>query len=456
LTTSLPREAPIKHAAHVFTADLLRITTIYAHLNDPAPRPSEHREDLPAGFDGVVERALAKSSDERFPSCEALAEALAEAVEARAEAAPPEAELAGVDELPSSAPRRRTAVITAVLTVATVAFVGGMLGRAWRGSEPGASSSLQGEAPVVRRTGPFVIAAAGEIACPAPPLPDANPDACQYDDTADLIHPGELAAVLALGDNQYDNGDYEDYLSYYDAEWGRAKSITKPVPGNHEYVAPPPATPDGYLRYFGESVAGPDGQGYYSFDLGACPDRPCWHLIALNSQLCVGPGGCGPAPRGAEPSEGNEMYRWLKHDLATHPNKEYPCTLAYWHHPLFSFSMGSGATPEVKSLWGLLYASHADVILNGHSHNYQRWKPQDPAQNADPGRGIRQFVVGTGGSTKYSLQLGTWPANLVAAQDSAFGVLKITLGRSSYAWMWVSAPGQPAYSDASTRPARCT
>jgi hypothetical protein len=430
------------------------ITTIYAHLNDPAPRPGEHHEGLAAGFDGVVERALAKSSDERFPSCKALADALAEAVEAPAKAAPAEAELAGVEERPSNPLRRRTAPIAAVLAVATIAFVGGVLARAWRGSEPGASPSPQGEAPVAGRTGPFVIAAAGGIACPAPPLSDANPDACQYDDTADLIHPGELAAVLALGDNQYDNGDYEDYLAYYDAEWGQAKSITKPVPGNHEYVAPPPATPDGYLRYFGASVAGPEGEGYYSFDLGACPDRPCWHLIALNSQLCVGPGGCGPA-RGTESSAGNQMYRWLKHDLATHPNKEYPCTLAYWHHPLFSFSTGSGATLLVRPLWDLLYASHADVVLNGHSHNYQRWKPQDPAQTADHDRGIRQFVVGTGGSFKNTLRLGTWPANLVAAQDSAFGVLKITLGRSSYEWTWVSAGGQPEYSDASTRPARC-
>jgi hypothetical protein len=150
------------------------------------------------------------------------------------------------------------------------------------------------------------------------------------------------------------------------------------------------------------------------------------------------------------------MYRWLKHDLSTHPNKEYPCTLAYWHHPLFSFSTGSGATPEVRPLWDLLHAARADVVLNGHSHNYQRWKPQDPAQNADPKRGIREFVVGTGGSTKYLLEFGTWPANLVAAQDSAFGILKITLGRASYGWTWVSAFGQPAFSDASTRPARCS
>jgi serine/threonine-protein kinase len=431
------------------------ITTVYAHLNDPAPRPSEHRDGLPSAFDGVIERALAKSPDERFSTCGPLADELAEAAEVPAEASPVGPEPSRIDELTSGTFRRKTAGIAAVVAVAVIAFAGGMLARSSGRPEPGASTSPQGEVAVVGGTGPFVIAAAGEIACPGPPFSDANPDACQYDDTADLIHPGELAAVLALGDNQYDYGSYEDYLAYYDAEWGRAKSITKPVPGNHEYAAPLPAKPDGYFRYFGDSVRGPDGQGYYSFDLGTCPDRPCWHLIALNSQLCVGPGGCGPAAKGSEPSAGNLMYRWLKHDLSAHPNKEYPCTLAYWHHPLFSFSTGSGATPEVRPLWDLLYAARADVVLNGHSHNYQRWKTQDPAQNADPERGLREFVVGTGGSTKSLLELGTWPANLVAAQDSAFGVLKITLGRSSYAWTWVSAAGQPAFSDASARPARC-
>jgi serine/threonine-protein kinase len=432
------------------------ITTIYAHLNDPAPRPSPHRKSLRAGFDEAIERALAKSPDDRFPTCGAFADALKNVAEVPDVAAPLEAEPVGVQDDPRKPLRRRVVAIVAIAAAAVVAFAGGLLARSWGGSEPNASPTPQNEVPVVGRAGPFVIAAAGEIACPGPPFPDADPDACQYDDTADLLHPGELAAVLALGDNQYDNGDYEDYLAYYDAEWGRAKSITKPVPGNHEYRAPLPATPDGYLRYFGDSVRGPDGQGYYSFDLGACPSRPCWHLIALNSQLCVGPGGCGPPPRGIEPGAGNRMYRWLKRDLSTHPNKEYPCTLAYWHHPLVSFSMGSGATPEVRPLWDLLYAARADVVLNGHSHNYQRWKPQDPAKRADPDRGLRQFVVGTGGSFKNSLQLGAWPANLVAAQDSAFGVLKITFGRTSYMWMWVSAPGQPAYSDASARPAHCT
>jgi hypothetical protein len=389
---------------------------------------------------------------------------LAEAAEVPDEATTDEAisaegEPTGVEPAPDrlwNPLRRRTAGIVAVVAVAIVAFAGGMLARSSGRPDPGASPSQKGEVTVVGGSGPFVIAAAGEIACPLPPFPDANPDACQYDDTADLLHSGELAAVLALGDNQYDNGSYEDYLSYYDTEWGRAKSITKPVPGNHEYAALPPATPDGYFRYFGDSVRGPDGQGYYSFDLGRCPKAPCWHLIALNSQLCVGPGGCGPAPKGSEPSAGNRMYRWLKRDLSTHPNKEYPCTLAYWHHPLFSFSTGSGATPEVRPLWDLLYAARADVVLNGHSHNYQRWKPQDPTQHPDRERGIRQFVVGTGGSTKYLLVSGTWPANLVAAQDSAFGILKVTLGRSSYRWTWVPAAGQPAFTDASSRPARCS
>jgi serine/threonine protein kinase len=182
------------------------ITTIYAHLNDPAPRPSEHREDLPPGFDEVIERALAKSTDERFSTCGALAEAMARAA-APDEAISAEGDPTGVEPAPDrpwSPFRRRTAGIAAVVAVAIIAFAGGMLARSSGRPEPGASTSPEGETPVVGGSGPFVIAAAGEIACPLPPFSDASPDACQYDDTADLIHPGELAAVLALGDNQYD------------------------------------------------------------------------------------------------------------------------------------------------------------------------------------------------------------------------------------------------------------
>ena len=439
------------------------LVAIYAHLNDDPPRPSERRPDLPSALDDVVARVLAKSRDERYHTCGELAEAAARAIghhaesEIGAEVAFAEPAEDGTLSEPTYS-IARVLGYAAVAAVALVALVGVLMAGSSGRPRPTGTPPLSGQAATPGRTGAHVIAAAGEIACPSDPFPDFAADVCQYDDTASLIRPGELAAVLALGDNQYDDGAYEDYTAFYDRWWGQARSITKPVPGNHEYPAGPTSRPDGYFRYFGEGVEGPHGQGYYSFDLpGGCipGEGVCWHFIALNSEMCIAPGGCGPPSDRTDPGLGNRMYSWLKHDLATHPDSEYRCTLAYWHRPLFSFSTGSGTTPEVKPLWDLLYEARADVVLNGHSHNYQRWRPQDPEGKLDPRRGIRQFISGTGGSTKSQLLAGTWPSNLVAAQDTSFGVLQITLGRAGFAWEWVSAPGQPAFSDTQTDRVGC-
>jgi len=304
----------------------------------------------------------------------------------------------------------------------------------------------------------YVVGAAGDIACQANPYPASSPDNCQYDDTSDLLVDTGLTRVLALGDNQYDTGSYNAYTTYYDPTWGRVLSSTNPVPGNHEYAQDPSATPRGYFRYFGKRVKGSGGLGYYSFDVpkGCTPGQGvCWHFIALSSELCFAPGGCGAPADPANPGTGNKMYEWLKSDLASHPNSQYACTLAYWHHPLFSFSTGSGATSTVKPLWQLLYGAHADLVLNGHSHNYERWKPQDPSGNLDTTRGIREFIVGTGGASKYALQSGTWPSHLAAAQDTSFGILRITLKRSGYTWEWVTAAGQPSFTDTKSTAVAC-
>jgi len=301
----------------------------------------------------------------------------------------------------------------------------------------------------------YLIAAAGDIACASEPSGPDDPDTCQHDDTANLIDGDDIDEVLLLGDNQYETGSYAAYTHYFDPTWGRAFANISPSPGNHEYGNDPSATPNGYFRYFGDLARGPDGLGYYSFDLGSCPDAPCWHLISLNSELCFGAGGCGPASDPLDPGRGNRMHAWLEQDLAAHPDASYPCTLAYWHHPLFSFSSGSGASQAVRPLWELLYLAGADVVLVGHSHNYQRWRPQDPEGNRDRDAGIRQFVVGTGGRNHYALQGSTRPANLAAAQADAFGILRLTLKATRYRWTWVGAAGQPGFEDASDRAVRC-
>ena len=311
-----------------------------------------------------------------------------------------------------------------------------------RASPPAPVAGAPPHAAVAPR--PVVIGAAGDVACASEPAPSDRPDSCQYDDTADLLD--GLTAVLVLGDSQYESGDYDAYVKYYGPTWGRYRTRTFPAPGNHEYTEDPNAVPNGYFRYFGDRVRGPDGLGYYSFDLptGCAPGRGvCWHVIALSSELCFAGGGCGPAADPTDPGPGNRMYRWLRRDLLSHPNADYPCTLAFWHHPLFSISDGSGATPGTRPLWQLLYEARADVVLNGHSHNYQRWVPQDPFGTSDPARGIREFVAGTGGASKYPFQVGSAP-NLAAAQNDAFGIVRLVLHRASYSWTWVPAAGQPS------------
>lgn len=330
-------------------------------------------------------------------------------------------------------------------------------------------SAIQGDATVslrprtmryhAQQTGPartrYVIAAAGDIACANDAFGRARPSLCQFDDTARLIDGEDLAEVLLLGDNQYEVGAFAAYTDYFAPTWGRALTNLSPAPGNHEYGNDPSSRPRGYFRYFGNRVKGPDGLGYYSFDLGACPEPPCWHLISLNSELCFAAGGCGRSVDPSSPGPGNRMYTWLRHDLAEHPDADYPCTLAFWHHPLFSFSTGSGASTAVRPLWRLLYRAGADLVLNGHSHNYQRWRPQDPKGNLDRSGGIREFVVGTGGRSHYALMSGPRPGNLARAQAGAFGVLRLTLKALSYRWRWVSARGQPAFDDAPARATRC-
>jgi hypothetical protein len=345
---------------------------------------------------------------------------------------------------------RRTPASVALLALALFAFNAGV-------PEPIHPRAIRDrvERDAGPATTPYVIAAAGDIACEGEPNSPASPTLCQYDDTARLIDDRDLSAVLTLGDNQYERGGYRAFNRYFGPTWGRAFDNLRPAPGNHEFGNDPSASPRGYFRYFGGPVRGPDRLGYYSFDVGACPNQPCWHLISLNSELCFAAGGCGAADDPSNPGRGNRMHTWLKQDLAAHPDSEYACTLAYWHHPRFSFSTGSGASRTVQPLWRLLYAASADIVLNGHSHNYQRWRLLDPKGHTDKQAGIREFVVGTGGASHYAIPAGTRPKALATAQAKAFGVLRLTLRAEGYRWRWVSAKGQPAFEDTSDGAASC-
>jgi hypothetical protein len=278
--------------------------------------------------------------------------------------------------------------------------------------------------PVAQAADP-VIAAAGDISCdPLSGIFNAglcSQDQCRQLYTSDLLTGGGYDAVLPLGDLQYEVGAYADFLLSYDLSWGRVKQITRPVPGNHEYNTPGAA---GYYDYFNGigNQTGPGGdrsRGYYSYDLGS------WHLIALNSN-CGAIGGCGSSsPQG----------RWLADDLAA---SKTSCTLAYWHHPLFSSGEYRPGVDAGRPLFQQLYDSGADVVLNGHDHIYERFASQDPNGVSDA-RGIRQFIVGTGGKNHYPQ--GAPVPNSEVRNSTSYGVLALTLHRSSYEWKFVPAAG---------------
>jgi hypothetical protein len=271
-----------------------------------------------------------------------------------------------------------------------------------------------------------VIAAAGDIACdPSDPAfgGDLSTE-CQQRATSDLLVGKGFSSVLALGDNQYECGGFNAYLQGYDPTWGRVKSITHPVPGNHEYQTTggtdcdPTGTATGYFSYFG-SAAGLPTEGYYSYDVGA------WHLIALNSN-CAAVGGCG---------QGSPQEQWLRADLQSHSNV---CTLAYWHHPRFTSGL-IGDDSDVAAFWQDLQTAGADVVLNGHAHGYERFAPQDGAENYDPVQGLREFVNGSGGDDFQAFATGKRLSE--SRQADTFGVLTLTLHSTGYDWRFVPVAG---------------
>lgn len=219
--------------------------------------------------------------------------------------------------------------------------------------------------------------------------------------------------IAVLGDNAYNEGSAANYRDCFDPLYKSMKSRIKPVPGNHEYDTDHSAK--GYFGYFRTS-AGSAIPKWYSYDLGS------WHVIALNSS-CEYIGGCGP---------GSAQEKWLRADLKAHPAM---CVLAYWHHPLFS-SGRHGSNPRAKALFQALYEAHADVVLSGHDHTYERFAVINPSGKADS-HGIRQFVVGTGGNQLYPK--GTSVANSQVFNNSAYGALKLTLGSGTYAWEFLKA-----------------
>lgn len=236
--------------------------------------------------------------------------------------------------------------------------------------------------------------------------------------TAKLLD-GNAGTVFTVGDNAYEDGTAAEFQKCYDPSWGRHRARTRPSPGNHDYHT---SQADGYFDYF-NSRAGPSRQGYYSYDLGA------WHILALNSSI-----GAGASSKQAD---------WVRADLAANPST---CTLAYWHHPVFS-SGKHGNHSRMKAIWEILDAKGVDVVVSGHDHDYERFAPQNANGDANP-NGIRSFVVGTGGESLrpfYQVR-----RNSVVRNSTTLGLLKLTLRPRSYSWKFVPEPGR-TFSDTGSR-----
>ena len=224
--------------------------------------------------------------------------------------------------------------------------------------------------------------------------------------------------VFTAGDNAYLSGEMRNPFQCYDASWGRHKSRTRPVPGNHEYEG---RYVDGYFEYFG-ARAGERGKGYYSYDLGA------WHIVALNSMIEAKPS----SPQG----------QWLSRDLA---RNRHLCTLAYLHHPRFS-SGPHHTSRRAIDLWNALANAGVDVVVAGHDHIYERFAPMTANGDLNDA-GTREFVVGTGGASHYRIY--GIARNSEVRNNNAYGVIKFTLHDSGYDWKFVPVRGGQ-FSDAGT------
>ena len=221
---------------------------------------------------------------------------------------------------------------------------------------------------------------------------------------------------LYLGD-VYEKGTPTEFYNWYgtpatNTYYGRFRAITNPAVGNHEYDSGPGAP--GYFDYW-DNVP-----HYYSYNVAG------WHLISLDSTSQFG-----------QTAAGSLQYQWLAQDLNAN---SAACTIAYFHHPVFSVGP-QGSTTSMNAIWSLLAQHGVDLVLTGHDHNYQRWLPLDAAGAPSPS-GITQFVVGTGGhgiqnfvrsDSRLAIGFGTEP--------TGFGALRLELNQDGASYQFVNTQG---------------
>ncbi|HSA57548.1 MAG TPA: Ig-like domain-containing protein [Gemmatimonadaceae bacterium] len=267
------------------------------------------------------------------------------------------------------------------------------------GPVPGADAAFDG-------AGTYVLVGAGNIGrCGS-----------NYDEATARLLDGIPGVVFTAGDNVYTDGTLASFQNCFGPSWGRHKSRIRPAPGETEYTV---SGASGYFDYFG-AAAGDRGKGYYSYDLGD------WHVVVLNT--------------GIPTYAGSPQEQWLRADLAASPKR---CTVGIWHYPLFS-SYSTHVRSAIKPLWDALYDAGAELVVNGHYRHYERFAPQSPTGAADA-KGIREFIVGTGGTGVNGFD--TVMPNSQVRKAGVYGVLKLTLSPDAYSWQFVSKSGQ-SFTDA--------
>lgn len=181
-----------------------------------------------------------------------------------------------------------------------------------------------------------------------------------------------------LGDNTYSDGkDIEYQLNVFSNDYGY-DSIFRflpfyPTPGNHDYESVT-MYPSGLhtgpyfniVEVFKNGEAGGQASNtekYYSYDYGNV------HFISLNSEAY-----------GEVLLLNQNMKNWLINDLQKNVQ---PWTIVYWHQPPFSKgSHDSDASYEVimksmrENYLPILEQYGVDIVINGHSHVYERSRLQ--------------------------------------------------------------------------------
>ena len=213
----------------------------------------------------------------------------------------------------------------------------------------------------------------------------------------DLINSWDPNLVTYLGD-VYAKGTYTEFTNWYGSGsqlFSAFRTKTNPVVGNHEYTSDPTAA--GYFRYWNGVPH------YYTYEAGG------WQFYALDSTSQYN-----------ETSPTSGQYKWLKEKLEQAPSDQ--CSVLYFHHPLYNIG-NEGPANRMKDTYRLAAEHRVTLILAGHDHTYQRWRPMDADGNVDP-TGVTQVITGNGGHSKMNIPSSD---ERVAASSRGYGAVRMEL-----------------------------